>query len=77
MAELDTDALKQAAERAKERTDNRSTYCYTCIFWERKDEDGNDFAKQPGDHARARGCHWLPTVTYKAPDDWCGQHKSA
>ena len=77
MAELDTDALKQAAERAKARDDSRSNYCYTCIFWERTDQDGADFASAPHSETRNRGCHWQPTVTYKAPMDWCGQHKSA
>jgi len=69
----DTEAL--AEERAAWAREKRHAFCWNCNYWDRTDRDPHDLVSNPYNPARARACKLYPTVIYKNPDDWCGQHK--
>jgi hypothetical protein len=59
-----------------ERTEDSPT-CLTCKHYDLKTKDPHDF-EVPGRglNTTNRACRRYPTVVYKGPAEWCGEHRT-
>lgn len=48
--------------------------CHTCKFWDDKVYKPSETAIPSSDLIH-RGCRRFPTLEWKKPDDWCGEHQ--
>ena len=55
---------------------DRDNICGNCMFWDVDSPDHDEVLVRQYDKHKRFACRQSPTLIYKNPDEWCGQHRA-